>query len=89
VSGWAVRLTTSAVRGLDRLPPRIVPAVIELIYGRLAQDPWRTGKPLRGELTGLFSARRGEYRVLYEILEDSKSVIVHRIAHRREVYRRR
>ena len=47
----------------------------------------RVGKPLRGNLAGLWSARRGTYRVLYRINEDPPEVIVARIDHRRDVYR--
>jgi len=51
-------------------------------------NPHRAGKPLRGELEGLHSARRGDYRVIYEILEDEQVVLIHRAAHRADVYRR-
>jgi mRNA-degrading endonuclease RelE of RelBE toxin-antitoxin system len=45
---------------------------------------------LVGELTGLHSARRGDHRVVYEIDDDRKVVvIVHRVQHRRVVYRPR
>ena len=40
-------------------------------------------------LTGLCSARRGDYRVIYEIDDDRKVVIVHRVQHRRAVCRPR
>jgi len=51
-------------------------------------NPHRAGKPLRGELEGLHSARRDDYRVIYEILEDEQVVLIHRAAHRADVYRR-
>jgi mRNA-degrading endonuclease RelE of RelBE toxin-antitoxin system len=44
---------------------------------------------LVGELTGLHSARRRDHRVVYEIDDDRKVVIVHRVQHRRVVYRPR
>jgi mRNA interferase RelE/StbE len=47
------------------------------------------GKPLVGELAGLWSARRGGYRVVYEINDDDHTIVVHRVQHRRDVYRRR
>jgi mRNA-degrading endonuclease RelE of RelBE toxin-antitoxin system len=31
--------------------------------------------------------RRGDFRVIYEIDEDAKVVLVHRVAHRRTAYR--
>ena len=42
---------------------------------------------LRGDLAGIYSARRGTYRVLYRINEDLHEVVVLRIDHRRDVYR--
>ncbi len=57
------------------------------MLGPLAETPRRVGKPLVGELDGLWSARRGDYRVVYEIDKDADVVIVHRVQQRRDVYR--
>ncbi len=59
------------------------------IFDSIAVNPHRAGKPLRGELEGLHSARRGDFRVIYEILEDECVVLIHRAAHRADVYRPR
>jgi mRNA interferase RelE/StbE len=82
-----VIFTATARRDLQRIPPRIVPAIIEFVFGDLAATPQRVGKPLERELSGSFSARRGPYRVLYRIDEETKLVILLRIAHRADVYR--
>lgn len=86
---YEVDITPEGVRHLDKLPPKVRAAAIEAILGGIAENPQRAGKPLTGELTGLFSARRGDYRVVYEIDEDSRTVLVHRVQHRRDAYRRR
>jgi mRNA interferase RelE/StbE len=44
---------------------------------------------LRRELQGLYSARRGAYRVVSEIDERASAVVVLRVDHRSTVYRRR
>jgi len=82
-----VLVDAPAQRDLNRLPPRIVAAIIEFAFGPLADNPQRVDKPLRFELTGLFSARRGPYRVLYEIDDDTSTVHVVRISSRADVYR--
>ena len=69
------------------LPERVAAAAWEFIAGVLAQEPKRVGKPLRGELEGYWSARRGEYRVVYTIHDDIVTVAIIRIAHRRDAYR--
>ncbi|WP_080512573.1 type II toxin-antitoxin system RelE family toxin [Rhodococcus opacus] len=70
------------------LPPRIVHAVIEFISGPLADNPHRLGKPLRDDLAGLHSARRGDYRILFRIDDPNQTiVVVVGIDHRAHVYR--
>jgi mRNA-degrading endonuclease RelE of RelBE toxin-antitoxin system len=86
---YEVEITPEGLRHLNRLPEKVRGAVLEAIFGSIAENPRRAGKPLRGELEGLFSARRGEYRVIYEIDDASSVVLVHRAQHRRGAYRRR
>jgi mRNA-degrading endonuclease RelE of RelBE toxin-antitoxin system len=52
-------------------------------------EPHRVGRPLRRELEGYRSARRGAYRVVYAIDEAQHAVLVVRIEHRADVYRAR
>lgn len=86
---WAVGLSSAATRSLDQLPPRVVPAIIEFVFGPRADNPRRVGKPLRDDFAGLHSAHRGAYRVLYEINDAERAVTVVRVAHRAHAYRDR
>jgi len=48
-----IRWTPRASRDMDDLAatsPRVVAAIVEFVYGELARDPRRVGKPLRFEL---------------------------------------
>jgi mRNA-degrading endonuclease RelE of RelBE toxin-antitoxin system len=89
VTAREVSWTATATKALSHLPEKVGAAVIEFVYGPLALEPARVGKPLRFELQGLHSARRGDYRVIYEIREDRGDVLIHVIEHRADVYRRR
>ncbi|HDD70457.1 type II toxin-antitoxin system RelE/ParE family toxin [Candidatus Bathyarchaeota archaeon] len=51
----------------------------------LENDPF-CGKRLFGRLSGLFSLRVGEYRVIYSLSGDK--VIVRTVGHRRRIYER-
>jgi mRNA interferase RelE/StbE len=73
----------------NRLPEPVAAAVIDFLTTALVTEPRRVGKPLRGELDGIWAARRGTYRVLYRRREDPREVIVVRIDHRRDAYRPR
>ena len=82
---YSIRIKGSARRELARLPPqtrrRLVPAI-----DSLAESPL-SGSPLKGGLRGLRRIRVGDYRVVYELLQDELIVLVVRVAHRRESYR--
>ena len=83
-------LARPAARAItEGLPESIATAVIDFVTGPLIENPHRVGRALRNELAGVHSARRGTYRVLYRIEDDARDVIVLRIEHRGDVYRRR
>jgi mRNA interferase RelE/StbE len=84
-----VALTPEAQRQLARLPEKIVAAVLEGLYGSIAQNPLRVSKPLHDQLAGLRVASRSEYRVVFRIDESKHLIVVRRIDHRRDVHRPR
>lgn len=86
---WALRVAPSAERALARLPEKAATAVVEFLLGALRDDPSRVGHRLRGDLEGLWAARRGPYRVVYELDHRRRRVHVLRIDHRADVYRPR
>ncbi|MEA2009623.1 MAG: type II toxin-antitoxin system RelE/ParE family toxin [Actinomycetota bacterium] len=86
---WDLVVAGAARRSVDRLPEKIAIAVLDFLLGPLLENPHRVGKPLRGELRGLHSARVGAYRVVYEISAGDHIVKVVYIDHRADVYRPR
>ncbi|RIK07187.1 MAG: type II toxin-antitoxin system RelE/ParE family toxin [Acidobacteria bacterium] len=86
---YEVEITPEGLRHLRELPEKVASAALELIFGSLAQNPARAGKALRGELEGLWSARRGDYRVIYEFDDETRVLLIHRVSHRGDVYRKR
>ena len=85
VIGWS----SPARRALSRLPEKVATAVVEFAYGSLSANPRRVGKPLRLELSGLHSARRGDYRLIYRIDAVARRVDVLAIEPRSDLYRGR
>jgi mRNA-degrading endonuclease RelE of RelBE toxin-antitoxin system len=80
-------LTPPARRVLtNRLPEAVAAAVLNFLTTALVQQPRQVGRPLWGELAGLWSARRGTYQVLYRVRDEPAEVVVVRIEHRRYVY---
>jgi mRNA interferase RelE/StbE len=86
-SRWRVTVSGPAERRLAQLPEKAAAAILETLAA-IGENPRRTGRPLRFELEGLWSARRGPYRVIYRIDARRKLVIVVAIGHRADIYRR-
>ena len=86
---FEVVFTRSARRALEEeLPEAVAAAAFEFIVGALCAEPRKVGKPLREPLAPLYSARRGEYRVLYRIVDARLVIEVVSIVHRRDAYHR-
>lgn len=86
---FAIAWTAPRRRALARLPEKVATAAVEFLYGSLAANPYRVGKPLKLGLDGLHSARRGDYRVIYRIDDQHRRVDVMAIEHRSDIYRPR
>jgi mRNA-degrading endonuclease RelE of RelBE toxin-antitoxin system len=79
-----VRLTDEAAAGLSDLPNAIHNRMQKLI-ARLRAWPQVSGaKPLRGNLTGHFRLRTGDYRLQFRV--DDRVIVVERIGHRDGFY---
>ena len=81
------RLARQAIA--EGLPEDVAAAAVGFITGPLLDVPRRVGKPLRGELSGLHSARFAtQWRVIYRIDEGKHAVVVQDIQHRSNAYAR-
>ena len=85
---YRIKIARSAARALSETRPKAVAAAaFEFIMGPLLANPRRVGKRLRPPLDGKWSARRGQYRVIYEIHDAETTVVVLQISHRSDAYR--
>lgn len=86
---YEIDITPEGHRSFNRLPDKVYWAALEAIFGPIAWSPRQAGKPLLWDFEGLYSARRGDFRIIYEIFETEKIVLIHRVDHRRSAYRPR
>ncbi|RCW43649.1 mRNA-degrading endonuclease RelE of RelBE toxin-antitoxin system [Halopolyspora algeriensis] len=85
---YAVKWSKPAKRAVAKeLPEAVAAAVIELVTGALAQQPYRVGKPLKEPFEGMWSARRATYRVLYRVDDQQRIVVIESVQHRGHAYR--
>jgi mRNA interferase RelE/StbE len=87
---YQIRFQPPARRAIaERLPETVAAAVLEFCEAAPVVNPHRVGKPLFGPLAGGHGARRGTYRIVYRIEENTRTVHVLDIDHRAEIYRSR
>jgi mRNA interferase RelE/StbE len=80
---YEIRFQPAARRAIsERLPESVAAAVLEFCDAALAVNPHRVGKPLFGPLAGCHGARRGTYRIVYRIEENTRTVHILDIDHR-------
>ena len=85
---WQVEYMPVARKAITRLDNRLATRIVAKFEGDVAaRDPRTLGEALSGELTGLRRVRVGDYRVIFRVEAERVTVLVIKVAHRREVYR--
>lgn len=83
---YEVLATPAAQRDIRRLPPELRTRLGEAMLA-LADDPRSQGEKLAVE--NAYRKRVGDYRIVYRVDDRLRHVLIVRVRHRREVYRRR
>jgi mRNA interferase RelE/StbE len=86
---WTIEFVPAAAKELKKLGRTEAARIINTLETRIAarEDPRELGSALSGELGGLWRWRIGDYRVVARIEDERITILVVRVAHRREVYR--
>ena len=86
---WTIELIPAARKELKKLGRAEAARIVGTLETRIAarHDPRELGTALGGELSGLWRWRIGAYRVVARIEDERITILVVRVAHRREVYR--
>jgi mRNA interferase RelE/StbE len=88
---WRIDLTRAADRELEKLDPQTARHILRFLHQRLGplDDPRSLDEPLQGDRLGRFwKYRVGDYRIIAEIEDQQVRVLVIRVGHRSQVYRR-
>ena len=85
---WSVEFDDAAAKELRKLDHQAQNDILRYFRERIAtdDDPRRFGKPLSGDLAGLWRYRMRDYRMICNIEDHRLIVLVVRIAHRKDVY---
>ncbi len=85
---YHIRILKAASRDLERLDRPIGRRIVQRINWLAANLEEIRLEALTGDFAGLYKLRIGDYRVIYEVLWDEETVVIHAVGHRREIYRR-
>jgi len=87
---WTIEFVPAAAKELKKLGRVEAGRIIATLETRIASldDPRTLGSALTGDLGGLWRWRIGDYRVVARIVDERITILVVRVGHRREVYRR-
>ena len=86
MASYNVVWRASAERDLRKLDHVVIPKILASIADlALNQSPPQMKKLVGAEST--YRIRIGDYRVIYQVDADAKSVTIYHIRHRREAYR--
>lgn len=84
---YALRLKRSVQGDFKRIGQEAAKKVLDAIRKDLLTNP-RAGKRLKGKEGVLWSHRVGDYRIIYTFNDEELVLLVVRVGHRKEVYRR-
>jgi mRNA interferase RelE/StbE len=83
---YEVKLSNKAIKVLDKIDFQMVKKLFDKM-NNLKKEPKPIGCiKLKGE--NAYRIRIGDFRIIYEVIEDSKQVLIFKVAHRKDVYRK-
>jgi mRNA interferase RelE/StbE len=85
---WTYKFDERALKELRKLGRQTQIEILDYLDTRIAgvEDPRRFGKPLRGELAGLWRYRVRDCRIVCHLRDQEFVVLVLRVGHRRDIY---
>ncbi|WP_336277100.1 type II toxin-antitoxin system RelE family toxin [Bartonella sp. CB178] len=86
---WTIRYEKKALNFLKKCDKKEARRIVDFLDKHIAllEDVRAVGKPLRGQLSGLWRYRVGNYRILCDLCDKELVVLVLAVGHRKNVYK--
>jgi len=87
---WTIEFDPAAQKELNRLDKTVARRISKFLYERVGRldDPRKIGERLQGTLSEFWRYRVGDYRIICSLEHERLLILVLRIGHRREIYKR-
>jgi mRNA interferase RelE/StbE len=87
---WKIEFVPAAAKELNAIDATQASRIVKFLSTRLSKldDPRSIGEALKGRLGQLWKYRIGDYRIIADIEDRRILILVIRVGHRREVYKR-
>ncbi len=84
---YTVKITSRAQKDFKHLDPPIQKRVKEAILSLETNRTPQQFKPLMGRSVAQFRLRIGDWRVLYDVYDEDRVVLILRVGNRKDIYR--
>ena len=86
---WKVEFEREAEKELDRIDRQHAKRILRYLFERIESpdDPRRFGEALKQNFSNFWKYRVGNYRIICDIQDETVTVLVVRVGHRRKVYK--
>lgn len=84
---WKIEFAESAAKTLGKLDKPVAKRIIKFLKEKIIDDPKMIGDALKGNWAPMWRYRVGDYRIICDINEETVTVTVVKIGHRRDVYK--
>ena len=85
---WQIKFSDRAAKSLESLDKTTQIRILKFLMNRVVPsgNPRLFGKALTGKLSGYWSYRVGDYRLVADFQDENLIILVLNVGHRREVY---
>jgi len=83
---YKLDFSTEGRASLKTLDKDIAQRVLIKLKWLVQNAEYISHQALKGDLSGLYKLKIGDWRVMYEIENRTKIITVHKVGHRREIY---
>lgn len=87
MANYKIEITTTAEKSLRKIPKKDIQKIVDAIQ-ILAISPFPEGcRKLKGE-EDIYRVRQGNYRIIYEVIEKRLIILVLKVGHRKDIYKK-